>query len=128
MKAKIKVFLFLVLLTSISFMSNAQLAMTVKMNRSHYLQYEVIYAKVTIRNNSGDFQVAIDVRPKLRKGHNIRLEVDGQVAQSSMSSFMSLANIDRGAHTLVAYIIGSGGKAIKTTAPVTIHLHRAVAR
>jgi hypothetical protein len=79
----------------------------------------------TIRNNNGDFQVAIDVRPKLRKGHKIRLEIDGKVAQNSMSSFMSLANIDRGTHTLVAYITGSGGKTIKTTAPVTIHLHRA---
>ncbi|MFT5452127.1 MAG: hypothetical protein ACI9N9_001615, partial [Enterobacterales bacterium] len=79
----------------------------------------------TIRNNNGDFQVAIDVRPKLGKGHGIRLEIDGQVVQSSMSSLMSLANIDRGTHTLVAYITGADGKTIKTTAPVTIHLHRA---
>jgi len=53
MKIKLKVFLFLTLLTSISFLCSAQLAMTVKMNRSHYLQYETIYAKVNIRNNSG---------------------------------------------------------------------------
>ena len=82
----------------------------------------------TIRNNSGDFQVAIDVRPKLGQGHRIRLEIDGQVIQSSTSSFMSLANIDRGTHTLVAYIIGSDGKTVKTTAPVSIHLHRAVVK
>lgn len=53
MKVKLKIFLLLALLTSVSFLCNAQLAMTVKMNRSHYLQYETIYAKVTIRNDSG---------------------------------------------------------------------------
>jgi hypothetical protein len=79
----------------------------------------------TIRSNSGDFQVAIDIRPKLGQDHSIRLEIDGQLVQSSISSLMSLANIDKGTHTLVAYIIGSGGKTIKTTAPVSIHLRRA---
>ena len=53
MKSKIKLFLFLTLLTSISFLCNAQLAMKLKMSRSHYLQYETVHAKVTIRNNSG---------------------------------------------------------------------------
>jgi len=53
MKSKIKVFLSLILLTSISFLCSAQLAMTLKMSRTHYLQYETIHAKVTIRNNSG---------------------------------------------------------------------------
>jgi hypothetical protein len=79
----------------------------------------------TIRNNNGDFQVAIDVRPKLGQGHRIRLEVDGQVVSNSMSAFISLANIDRGTHNLVAYITGQDGKTLKTTAPITIHLHRA---
>jgi hypothetical protein len=53
MKIKMKVFLLLTLLVSISSLCSAQLAMSLKMNRSHYLQYEKIYARVTIRNNSG---------------------------------------------------------------------------
>lgn len=53
MKIKMKVFLLLALLLTISSLCKAQLAMSLKMNRSHYLQYEKIYAKVTIRNNSG---------------------------------------------------------------------------
>ena len=53
MKVKMKVFLFLILLTSISFLCSAQLAMSIKMNRRNYLQYETIYAKIKIRNNSG---------------------------------------------------------------------------
>ena len=53
MKIKMKVFLLLTLLVTISSLCSAQLAMSLKMNRSHYLQYEKIYARVTIRNNSG---------------------------------------------------------------------------
>jgi hypothetical protein len=53
MKIKLKIFLFLALLMSISFLCNAQMVITLKMNRSNYLQYERIYAKVDIRNNSG---------------------------------------------------------------------------
>ena len=53
MKIKLKIFLFLTLLTSISFLCSAQMAITLKMNRSNYLQYERIYAKVDILNNSG---------------------------------------------------------------------------
>ena len=53
MKIKLKIFLFLASLMSISFLCNAQMVITLKMNRSNYLQYERIYAKVDIRNNSG---------------------------------------------------------------------------
>jgi len=53
MKIKMKVFLFLTLLVTMSSLCSAQIAMSLKMNRSHYLQYEKIYARVTLRNNSG---------------------------------------------------------------------------
>ncbi len=48
-----KAFLLLTLLVTMSSLCSAQLAMSLKINRTHYLQYEKIYAKVTIRNNSG---------------------------------------------------------------------------
>lgn len=53
MKNKLNLLLFSLLLTGISYTVNAQLAMSLKMNRSNYLEYETVYAKVTIRNNSG---------------------------------------------------------------------------
>jgi hypothetical protein len=53
MNIKLKIFLSLTILGTIAFISSAQLAMSVKMNRSNYLQYETVYTKVTIRNNSG---------------------------------------------------------------------------
>lgn len=53
MKIKLKIFLFLIIFAAVALLSNAQLAMSLKMNRSNYLQYETVYAKVNIRNNSG---------------------------------------------------------------------------
>jgi hypothetical protein len=53
MKIRTKVFLLLTLLVTMSSLCSAQLAMALKTNRSHYLQYEKIYARVTVRNNSG---------------------------------------------------------------------------
>ncbi len=53
MKVKLKVFLLLAMLTIIPALCRAQLAISLKMNRSHYLQYETVYAKISIRNNSG---------------------------------------------------------------------------
>ncbi|MDD5598516.1 MAG: hypothetical protein PHV82_11270 [Victivallaceae bacterium] len=52
MKIKLKIFLSLIFAAN-AFLSSAQLAMSLKMNRSNYLQYEIVYAKVNIRNNSG---------------------------------------------------------------------------
>ena len=53
MKVKMKLFLFLVISIMISSLCSAQLAMSLKMNRTNYLQYEKIYVKIIIRNNSG---------------------------------------------------------------------------
>ncbi len=82
----------------------------------------------TVRNNSGTVQVALDIRPKLNKGDQIKLEMDGVAVESSSSTIISLSNVDRGTHTLVAYIVGAKGKVVATTSAVTIHMHRAIQR
>ena len=82
----------------------------------------------TVRNNSGNVQVALDIRPKLNKGDKIKLEIDGIAVDSSGSSIISVSNVDRGTHTLVAYIVGAKGKVVATTSAVTIHVHRAIQR
>ncbi|MDD5728398.1 MAG: hypothetical protein PHV59_07545 [Victivallales bacterium] len=53
MNTRIHLLLLTVFLTGLSYTACAQLAMSLKMNRSHYLQYETIYTKISIRNNSG---------------------------------------------------------------------------
>jgi len=81
----------------------------------------------TIRNNSGTFQVALDIRPKLAASHRVRLEIDGKEVSGS-GQIITLNNIDRGTHSLVAYIVSKDNTVMATSQAVTIHLHRAVKR
>lgn len=53
MKIKFKTFLLLILLAVIPGLCRAQLAISLKMSRTNYLQYETIYAKISVHNNSG---------------------------------------------------------------------------
>lgn len=82
----------------------------------------------TIRDNSGTFQVALDIRPKLAASHRVRLEIDGTEVPGSSGQIITLNNIDRGTHSLVAYIISKDNTVMATSQTVTIHLHRAVKR
>ena len=80
----------------------------------------------TIRNNSGAFQVAVDVRPKLQPGHQVQLLIDGSPHGSPGSVILAASNIDRGTHSLVVQVQAADGEIIKRSDPVTIHLHRTV--
>jgi len=81
----------------------------------------------TVRNNAGNIQVALDIRPQLAKGHKVKLEVDGNEV-TGKGSFFTLTNIDRGSHTLIAYIFTTNGEIVATTSPVIVHMHRAIKR
>ena len=80
--------------------------------------------EATVRNNHGNIQVALDIRPKLQAGHRIKLEMDGNEVSGS-GSFISLTNVDRGAHTLVAHILAENGKLIQSTPAVIVFMHKA---
>ena len=80
--------------------------------------------EATIRDNNGNIQVALDIRPKLMAGDKIKLEMDGKEVKGSGTSIIALSNIDRGEHTLVAYIVAVDGSIRATTPAVTVYLHR----
>lgn len=79
----------------------------------------------TIRNNAGAFQVAVDVRPKLKPGHRVQLLIDGSPHGSPGSVILSASNVDRGTHSLVVQVMAADGQIIKRSGAVAIHLHRA---
>jgi len=91
-----------------------------------YGQFEIASPAhdATVRNSSGDFQVALQISPKLSRHHSVILTVDGQEMGDSGSSIISLHNIDRGSHVLVAHILSQAGDIIMSSSPITIHLHR----
>jgi hypothetical protein len=82
----------------------------------------------TVRNNDGYIQIALDIRPKLVDGHRVQIEVDGKAFPGTGASIIALNNVDRGTHTIIAYILAANDKVLATTPPVIVHMHRAIQR
>jgi len=81
----------------------------------------------SIRNNIGTIELKLQIVPELQTkfGHQIKIKFDDQMHKSSWkSSSILFNNIDRGSHTFQAFIVDKSGKRIKSSQPVTFHLHR----
>lgn len=78
-----------------------------------------------LRDNAGHVQVHGRVRPALAPGHQVQLLLDGTPWGSPQSAAnFSLANIDRGTHSLALRILNGEGKPLFTGQPSTFHLLR----
>ncbi|MCF6337731.1 MAG: DUF4124 domain-containing protein [Gammaproteobacteria bacterium] len=80
--------------------------------------------ETTIRDNTGMVTVNVSLSPALRSGHKLVLLVDGEQKGESRSGSFTLNNLDRGSHSLVAQVVDKAGKALISSAPVTIYLFR----
>jgi len=94
-----------------------------------YTEFKISNPKndATIRDNNGDINVDITIKPQLRSKlkHKIVLLLDGKsVSDPGSATAFALHNVDRGQHSLSARIIDKEGNAIKTTDAVTVHLKR----
>jgi len=80
----------------------------------------------TIRDNTGNVAVRLDIRPALRKGDEIQVYLDGQAAgDPGTSTSRTLPNVDRGSHNVTAVVLDSKGEEVARAGPVTFFLHRA---
>ena len=80
-----------------------------------------------IWQGAGNVTISAHVTPALNtaKGHLLAFKVDGrQVADPQLATSISLANLDRGSHVAVVSIIDKHGKVIKSSKPISFHLHR----
>lgn len=82
----------------------------------------------TVRDNNGNIQIALDIRPALDPEHTIVLLMDGQQVASGRGPIMSLTNVDRGTHKFQAEIRSADGEILETTPLVIVYLHRAIVR
>ncbi|WP_240470510.1 DUF4124 domain-containing protein [Halomonas halocynthiae] len=75
---------------------------------------------------AGNVQVLLNIRPTLRKDHQTRLLLNGNVSQSAMhtTTFM-LSNLSRGSHQLQAELLDASGTVRHRTPAQTLHVHRA---
>lgn len=79
------------------------------------------------RDNLGNVNVQLFISPSLQVsfGHKIKVEFDGKTLPGSWtSSTISFSNVDRGTHSISAFIVDKSGSKIKSSATHTFHLLR----
>lgn len=82
-------------------------------------------AEATLRNNSGDLEVRVEVRPALQPQHWLLLRLDGkEMGDLQKESGFQLTHVDRGSHQLLVEVVDQNREVIAQSVPVTIHLHR----
>lgn len=77
----------------------------------------------TIRDNTGRVEVNIDVTPALKEGHLIVFDLDGQIFKSDGLNY-AFTNVDRGTHTLKAYVTGPNGQTLSAVASTQFHMKK----
>ena len=79
-----------------------------------------------VRENTGNIAVNVSLNPALdtSSGHRVQVLVDGQVAGEAASATVSLQNIDRGTHSLIAQVIDANNSVLASSDAVVVHLQR----
>ena len=81
----------------------------------------------SFRDNLGNVHLILDISPGIQTqhGHKLKVEFDGKMLTGSWtSSTISFSNVNRGTHTIRAFIVDKAGKKIKSTSANTFHLQR----
>jgi len=90
------------------------------------IAFEQPAPQATIRNNPGQVNVTLAIKPGLKPGDRIALEMDGKPVSGSpfRDTGVTLHGINRGSHTLRAHIIDAQGNTLIKADPVTFYMHR----
>lgn len=94
------------------------------------LAYEVVriaspQPDETIRDNSGNVSVQVELRPALQAGHTVEILFNGSAIGSGAATTASVTNVDRGSHTVSAVVKDASGKVLASAPGVTFHLKQA---
>ncbi|WXL26228.1 DUF4124 domain-containing protein [Ectopseudomonas mendocina] len=77
-----------------------------------------------LRANNGTFSVGVEISPRLRSGHSLRLLLDGKpYGQPTNVPRVQLTNIDRGEHSLSVQVL-SGQEIIQQSETRTFTVQR----
>lgn len=77
-----------------------------------------------IRDNAGNVNVDLSLKPALRSGDEIDLLLDGQSVGGGKKTAITLTQMDRGTHSLQAVVKDSSGKVVARSNTVTFTLQR----
>ena len=79
-----------------------------------------------VRENAGNVTISVAATPALdaSHGHTLQVIMDGVVMANDGGSSLSLTNVDRGAHNVIAQIVDADGQIKITSESVTFHMLR----
>tara|TARA_R110001592_G_scaffold4275_1_gene23880 strand:+ start:3869 stop:4483 length:615 start_codon:yes stop_codon:yes gene_type:complete len=83
-----------------------------------------------IRANDGNLTLVINTEPPLSPGHLLRASVDGTLQQSAVagngqsSQQITLPELDRGSHQIVAIVTNARGEEVQRSDAITVHIQR----
>ncbi|GMQ76721.1 MAG: DUF4124 domain-containing protein [Gammaproteobacteria bacterium] len=78
----------------------------------------------TIRDNGGNVNVDLSLKPRLRAGHKIDLLLDGRSIGGGKATAITLTDMDRGAHSLQAVVKDAAGQVVARSKSITFTLQR----
>ncbi|MCR9278163.1 MAG: DUF4124 domain-containing protein [Pseudomonadaceae bacterium] len=79
----------------------------------------------TIRDNAGSVSISAATTPALRRGHSLRLVMDGTLTDlPADGTVFDLSNVDRGTHTIAVAVVDRAGNVLAQGQPSTFHLQR----
>ncbi|MBI4695077.1 MAG: DUF4124 domain-containing protein [Gammaproteobacteria bacterium] len=81
----------------------------------------------TLHSAEGPVQVSVTVQPQLRvqAGHRVGLNFDGQpVGAPKPDTVFVIKDVERGEHTLQAFVVGRDGKTLGQSASVTFYMYQ----
>lgn len=80
-----------------------------------------------IRANDGNVTVNLSLKPGLKSGHTVVLNIDGEDGEqvnSGGSLTVGLSNLSRGRHTIEAAVVDARGKVLIQSVPVSFNVLR----
>jgi hypothetical protein len=93
-----------------------------------YSQFEIETPvnDATLRDTKGHVSVVLIISPALQEGHSIRYFVDGKALTADFkTSQISLQNVTKGSHSLMAQVIDGSGNTIRSSSTIRFHLRKA---
>lgn len=81
-------------------------------------------ADSSVRANSGNIMVRLELEPGLQDGHGIVVYLDGKRVANGDSTVFSLEGVDRGKHSLFAVLHDENDDVLKNTEAVSFNLLR----
>lgn len=78
----------------------------------------------SIRDNAGNVNIDLELKPKLLAGDTIDLYLDGQSVGGGRSTAITLSDMDRGTHSLQAVVKSPAGQVMARSNSVTFTLQR----